>query len=226
MTATICLRKILFTFLFSILLLFFASSTLAVDATPSSATATTRKELAQQKIDMKRASVSEKIASKEAALKAKLEKFRNKEKAVIAERVSMNLNKINEKMTLEMSKFLERVSTLLSKLEARVNQGSPNIKDVKLAKEAIASASASIKTAEAAVSAQAEKDYTITVTSEAKVKTDANNMRKQLHTDLQTVRKLVIEAKQAVGNAIRVAKSGKKVSGVSDAVEEATASGQ
>ena len=55
---------------------------------------------------------------------------------------------------------------------------------------------------------QAGNDYTIEATKEATIKTDARAVRDKLHTDLKATRKLVIEAKQAVGNAIRVAKEG------------------
>lgn len=192
----------------------FITPTYAQDATSS----TTRREKVQQKIDTRKenienkiASMREKLASREAALKAKLDTFKDKRKAQIAERVNTNLNKINENQTTQMGKHLEKMSEILAKLETRVNSGSPDVKDPLAAKAAIASARASIATASAAVSAQAEKDYTITLTSESKVRTDAQAMRDSLKTDITAVKALVIEAKQAVGNAIRVAKSGSKL---------------
>ena len=176
------------------------------------------------------AAIRERIASKEAALKARLEQFRDQKKAGITERVSTNLNRINEKHTQMMLKFLDKASAILGRLEQRVNQGKPDIKDVAAAKTAIALAKESIASATAAVNTQAEKDYTITVTSESRVKTDAQTKRKQLHDDLLSVRRIVIAAKQAVANAIRVAKSGKVEipgpSAGSGLEKEATESGQ
>lgn len=163
----------------------------------------------------------EKIASREAALKLKLNAFKDRTKAAIAEKVNTNLNRINQKRTEMMQRHLTNMSTILGKLEDRVNSGSPDIKDPASARAAIASARSIIATTSAAVTAQAAKDYTIVVTSESKVRADATAQRQQLHSDLLTLRKMVIDAKQAVGSAIRTAKSGS-----STGPKEATASGQ
>lgn len=165
----------------------------------------TRKEIVAQKVD----TLKERMATKEAALKAKLDAFRDRKKATAAARISENLNKINDKQTSQMLKHLDKMTSILNRLEDRVNRGTPDIKDAALAQTAIADAEAAITTASSAVKAQSEKEYTLSVSSESKVRTDAKGTRDQLHTDLRAVRKLVIDAKQAVANAIRVAKSGK-----------------
>lgn len=203
LTSIVCLAKVvdvtttlrinyskifLFVTLF-ILACFFASSVLAKDATPS----TTRKERFQDRIETGKV----KMATREAALKAKLERFKDKKKAEIADRVNTNLNKINQKQTAQMLKHLDKMSAILDKLEAR-----------KTANAAISAARSSITSASSAVKLQADKDYTLTVSSETKVKADAEKVRDLLHQDLQAVREQVIEAKQAVGTAIRGAKSG------------------
>ncbi len=165
-------------------------------------------ETRKENIESKIAAMREKVASHEAAFKAKLEAFKDKRKAEIAERVNTNLNKINQNYTDQMKKHLETMSAILDKLEARVNSNSPDIKDPTAAKTAIAEARAKIAAATAAVDAQAQKDYTITVTSESKVRADAQKMRDLLKTDIQALRKQLIDAKQSVSNAIRTAKSG------------------
>lgn len=202
--------------LFCLLLLVTSFPVWAQDATPGG----TRKESVQQRVE----EVKEKLATREATLKAKLAKFRDKRKAEVIEKVSNALNRINENHTKMMVKFLDRASTILTKLEERVNRGSVDIKDVTAAKTAIASAKAAIASASAAVNTQAEKDYTLTITSERRVKADAQAARKLLHADLQAIRKQVIDAKQSVANAIRVAKSGPSTS--SGSGKEATGSGQ
>lgn len=173
-------------------------------------------------IQDKLAAIKERIASKEAVLKARLEQFRDQKKAEITQKISNNLNRINQKHTQMMLKFLDRMSVILGKLEVRVNSSTPDIKDAEAAKGAIASAKNAIASASAAVNVQAEKDYTILVTSESRVKTDVQAARRLLHDDLKAVRRIVIAAKQAVANAIRVAKSGK----VEIPGKEATQSGQ
>ena len=113
---------------------------------------------------------------------------------------------------------------ILDKLEARVNSGTPDIKGSASASAAIASARDAIASASAAVSDQALKDYTIVVTSESNIRIDAKTQRDKLHTDLLALRKIVIDAKQAVANAIRVAKSGKAL--IPGLRKEGTSSGQ
>ena len=153
--------------------------------------------------------LKERLATREAALKAKLQAFKDKKKAEVTERISTNLNRINQNMTEQMLKFLDNATRILNKLEKRVNDTSPDVKDVTAAKAAIAQAKVAIEEAKAVVSAQAEKDYTVTVTSEGKVRTDVKKVRDGLHADLKAAREAVIKAKQAVGNALRVTKSGK-----------------
>lgn len=158
------------------------------------------------------------LASKAAALKLRLQTFKDTKKAEIAERVNTNLNNVNQNRTSQMQKHLETMSSILDRLEARVNKQTPDIKDPVSAKAAIAAARETIATTSAAVSEQALKDYTIQVTSETRIRIDAKTQRDKLHTDLLALRKKVIDAKQAVANAIKVAKSGP--------VQEGTTSGQ
>lgn len=181
---------------------FLTGPILAKDATPTGA----RKEKIQQRIETRKENIRDKMASREAALKAKLAAFKDKRKAEIADRVNTNLNKINQNQTAWMLKHLEKMSALLDKLEARMGGGA-----------ALADSRAKIAAATEAVKVQATKDYTLTVTSESAVKKEAENLRTQLKTDLQAVRKQVIDAKQSVANAIRVAKGQPK---------EATSSGK
>lgn len=158
------------------------------------------------------ANMREKLASKEAVLRARLQTFKDQKKATAAARISTNLNKINQNQTTQMQRHLDLMSTILEKLESRVNQPTPDIKDPAAAKAAIASARAVIATASTAVSTQAQKDYTVQATNENRIRIDAQAMRNKLHTDILALRKIVIDAKQTVANAIRVAKSGPAVS--------------
>lgn len=198
----------------------------------SSASAATRVQLLNQKaeerkenVENKISNIKEKLASRAAVLKTRLQAFKDKKKAETAERVNTNLNAINQKQTAQMEKHLGNMSAILDKLENRINQGSPDIKDPAGAKAAIASARANIATASAAATAQSLKDYTIQVTSETKIRVDAKLQRDKLHTDLLTLRKAVIDAKQSAANAIRIAKSGPVPAGTG-LNKEATSSGQ
>lgn len=180
----------------------------------------TRKEKIETRIENRVTAAKERMASKEAALKERLQKFRDQKKAQVTQRININLNRINQNQTAQMQKHLEKMSSILDRLEKRVTERSSDIKDPVSAREAIGNARSNIASATAAVRQQAENDYTLTVSSESKVRADAQKMREQLHTDLQKVRKMVIDAKQSVANSIRVAKSG-----ILEIPKEATTSG-
>lgn len=141
----------------------------------------------------------EKIGSREAQLKDRLAKFRDQEKAKIAERVSENLNKINKNRTDEMGKHLDTLSDILGRVELRAS-GSATSSGVQ---SSIASASAAISAAHNAVNTQSQIDYTIAATSESGLNGEVKAKRDQLLKDLGGVRKAVLDARQAVINAIR-----------------------
>lgn len=199
---------------------------------PVASAAAAKKAIAQEKAELRKEAIKaeittirEKWASRTAELKTKLQTFKDQRKAVIAERVNATLDKINQNQITQMKKGLEVMSTILDKLENRVNNNMPDIKNPAGATEAITAARDAIATASAALTSQEQKAYVIQATSEAKLKEEAKTQRDKLHSDLQVVRKLVIEAKQAVANAIRVAKSGFAVP-PADIRKEGTVSGQ
>lgn len=165
----------------------------------------TRKEKIQERVEIRKEKITQRIetrkeamATRAAALKEKLKNFRDQKKATAAARVSDNLNMINDKQTSQMLKHLEKMSAILKKLEDRVSGAQT------------ADAKAKIASAEAAVKDQAEKDYTLTLSSESKARVEAQALRQKLHSDLKAVRQTVIDAKQSVAEAIRVAKQGAK----------------
>lgn len=182
-------------------------------------------ELRKEAIKAEIATVREKWASKTAELKTRLQTFKDQQKAAIAERINNTLDKINQNQTAQMKKHLKLMSTILDKLENRVNSNTPDIKNSAGAKDAIDTARLAIASASAAVTDQEKKTYLIQATSEAKLRQEAKTQRDLLHSDLQEVRKMVIAAKQAIANAIKVAKSGFVVN-PSEIRKEGTFSGQ
>lgn len=202
------------TFLLALIFTFLLSATLQVAHAQESTSGATRKDRVKEKVETRKENVKERVetrkermASKEAALKTRLQNFKDKRKATVAEKVNTNLNAISTKRVEMMSKHLGKMTEILTKLETRVSEAGASGKDTSQATSAIAEAKTAIQKAQAALGAQAQKDYTITVTSESTVKADAKGVRDSLHTDLKATHDLVIAAKQAVANAIRVAKS-------------------
>lgn len=154
--------------------------------------------MAQERIEAKR----DEIASKAAALRERLQTFKDKLKATVVQRVSDTLNRINKKQTEQMQKHLDKMSSMVTRLENRVNEATSS--NTASASAALNNAKATISSASAAVAAQMAKDYTITISTESAARADSKQARDRLHSDLRSVRGLVIDAKQAVANAIRV----------------------
>ena len=220
----------------------------ALDSTTSSTTRTptniqqkidTRKLIINTKIATKEANIAsretlfrqrlseikEKIASREAALKLKLQQFKDQQKANIAQKVNIELNKINQKRTFEMLKHLELMTNLLNKLEERITQNAPEIKNPDEAKLIIADARVAIADTTTDVQNQALKDYSLQATGETQIRAEAKVKRDQLFKDLEALRKKLIEDKQMVANAVRVAVGGPKIATPAAKIKEGTQSG-
>lgn len=187
---------------------FAQESTTAGTVSPSPRVPRVQREAAKERVEAARDRIKlrkDKIASRETTLKERLTAFKDQRKAQATERINKNLNLINDKRVAAMRKHLQKMSELLGKLNSRVNTAKAGGKDVSEAQSAMASASASIASASASLDLQAEKDYSLNVSTESAVRQEAKAARDSLHTDLQNVRKLIVEAKQSLMNAFRVA---------------------
>lgn len=147
----------------------------------------------------------DRIASREALLKGRLDKFKDQTLATIAGRVSGNLNSINKNRTDEMIKHLDTLSTILGKVSQRATSTASASASVQ---SSIASASAAITTARNTVNAQSQVDYTISATSETGIKGEVQADRNKLLKDLNAARTAVLDARQAVINAIKAVGGG------------------
>lgn len=165
-----------------------------------STSAATLREKAQARLETKK----ENIASREADRKAKFTAFKDKKKAEAATRIDENLTKINQKRTSMMTQKLNSMEDILAKLNSFV---ATSKSDTTAAKADISSAVNSVNNAKSAVSAQSVKTYTISSTTEGKVKDEAQALRKQLFTDLETVHQQVVSARKSVSTAISTTRS-------------------
>lgn len=149
----------------------------------------------------------DKVASRAAIIKGKLAKFKDKVKANRVENINNNLNVINKRRTNSMAQALEKMSQILEKLKTKAGEAVAAGKDVSELNSAITSAEVEWAEADAAVKAQMENDYSIDVNKESTVKEDAATARNSLRTDLKSAHTQVVEARQALSNAIQTAVS-------------------
>lgn len=145
----------------------------------------------------------ENLASRSAELKAKLLGFRDKQKATMVQRINDTLAMINKNRTDTMLKRLDVMTRILTRLESKTSEASVSAKLTTSPQGSLDQAKLAIDSATKAVQAQAEMDYTIKVSSESGVRTDAQEAREKLHTDLKTVNEQVIAAKKALSQSIQ-----------------------
>lgn len=155
----------------------------------------------------KMADFKERLATRSAALKQKLAKFKDKAKATRVENINENLNTVNANVTSAMEKNLSDIQTALQKLKTKAAAAASEGKDITSLSSDIAKVETEWSEASDALNVQMAKDYTIAVTSESTVKTDAQNARNTLRTDLKSVHTAVKESRSALADAVSGAMS-------------------
>ncbi len=178
----------------------------AVESTPSSTRKENVLERKEEKKDLlqeRRDKIKTQVQNKLSRLQNKLNTFKDKTRAKTVERLNELLAKINENRTNHMNKQLENLQSILDRVEKRA-QTNLTPEASASSQVAIDEAQTAIDSAKEAVLEQAGMDYTVTVASESGVRSDVKKVRDSLHTDLTEVRRLIINAKQGVANAIRV----------------------
>lgn len=155
------------------------------------------------RVEKKVEKIEERVVNREQQLKERLTKIRDKKKVAIIERSNTYLKRINLQKTQQTQKSLDRMSDILTRLKKRVEEKGAG-KDITEAQKAINEAEAKIKSAKDLVTAQAAKEYTPTISDETKMKEEMKTIQETIRADMETLKKSVTEAKQALQRAIEV----------------------
>lgn len=139
-----------------------------------------------------------KNATAEAKLQKAIDRFKNKNKGAALARINVNLNDINYRHTTQMQNALDKISEILERLKNKAASLTSSEAD-----SAISKAQLQWSEALAAVEAQSAKDYTINLNTEATAASDAGATRNSLRMDLKATHTQVVEARQALANAIK-----------------------
>lgn len=182
--------------------LFVALSSLVLVVTPSIAlaqttTPTTHQQLQTLKNDFKQAK-----STTRATFKEKLAQIKDTRKQSIVDKVDSRIQEINTKKTTQMSDALTRLTTILDKANEKVTPSTSSS-----ATELITTARTKIAAAEAAVEAQKNKDYVFPITTDATLGQVVRTTLQTFSNDLSTTHKTVVDARQAVIDAIKAIKS-------------------
>lgn len=149
--------------------------------------------------------IEEKQMEKKAALEERLKNVRDENKRKIARHFNDQLHAINMRMTGHFMDVLARLRTALLNHAENILAAPPQNTDTAGLKDAIAKAKAALDEAEKAAKTQQEKVYDIVFTDD-KIGGAARAVKQQLHDDLAAVRAKVVAARNAVKEAIKVAR--------------------
>ncbi|MBI1982026.1 MAG: hypothetical protein HYS68_00325 [Candidatus Levybacteria bacterium] len=147
-----------------------------------------RKEAAQQKRE---------------ELKTRLQTIKDEKKKAAVERIDTKIANMNEVYTVRFVSILTKLQSVLERVSQKAAEAKANGKDTALADAAIADAQAAIDSAKTAVSAQAAKEYVVSISDEKSLRNSVGATVSQFRKDLRDVHKMVVDAKQAVQNAVK-----------------------
>lgn len=135
--------------------------------------------------------------------KEKLAELKDERKKKIVEKLDTRFANVNKKATDRFLETLDKLTEILTRLQTKATEAKTAGTDTTEAQANIDAAQTAIASAKTAITTQAGKTYTITISTEDKLRTDVGTTVSGLHADLQTVHKMVIDAKQAVVKAAR-----------------------
>lgn len=130
--------------------------------------------------------------------KDKLAQIKDARKQTLVNKIDTRIETINTNRTQAMSKSLTQLSAILDRVVSKsaTLTPAPTMDKVTLAKEKLSAA-------QTAVTAQAAKQYVISITNDSTIKTDVMTNLTTFRTDITATHKTVLDAKQAVIDAIK-----------------------
>jgi len=130
--------------------------------------------------------------------KDKLAQIKDARKQTLVNKIDTRIETINTNRTQAMSKSLTQLSAILDRVVSKsaTLTPAPTMDKVTLAKEKLSAA-------QTAVTAQAAKQYVISITNDSTLKTDVMTTLTTFRTDITATHKTVLDAKQAVIDAIK-----------------------
>ena len=161
----------------------------------------TKKAEFKQAVEAKRLEAKQRIETKRQELKQNLTKIKDERKKQAAEKIYNNLNELNERMMKHFVGVLDHLENVLGKIKDRTAKAEANNKDVSAVKIAISSAEQIIANSRTVVETQSKKAYDFTFNSEETLRLNAGKAKQTLHTDIEAIKNMVFDAREAVRKA-------------------------
>lgn len=151
----------------------------------------------------KRNEATEAARQKREELLERLKLIRDEKKKELVIKINENLAELNKKRTEKMSEALDKLSSILNRLVDKIKLASDAGRDTTTATNKALEAQAGIEAAQEAVASQSAKTYTIEIIDEGTLRLTVGQVVSQLKSDLKSVKRLLVEAKQKVSAVIR-----------------------
>ena len=156
-------------------------------------------------LEERRKEASESFKQKREEFKQKLQTLRDEKKKMLVERINNKLEEVNKRRTDHMMAVLDKLESLLDRLSQKVEEAKSAGKDTSGVELAIEAAQTKIDEARAAVITQAGEEYILEIGEESELRSRVGQTVSEFQEDLRDVHKLVVDAKQAVMNAVKEA---------------------
>lgn len=159
----------------------------------------------QNRVQNRKAIVAQRkdaVQQKREEFKTRLQTIRNEKKKAAVERIDIKIANMNEAQTIRFTSILVKLQSILDRVSQKASEAKANGKDTTALDSSITTAQAVIDSAKTAVSAQAAKAYSIQISDEATLRNSVGATTSQFRKDLRDVHKAVVDAKQAVQNAV------------------------
>lgn len=159
-----------------------------------------RAEFQQEMGNLKGTIVQQRTQTRE-EFKLKLEQIKNERKRALVENISDKIVQRNKRWTDHWLLVLARLDDVLNSIRDKTAVLKNKGVDTSALDQAIANAQTAIDSTRTAVNSQAQKTYIIEIDTEENLRANVGAVISQFQTDLRTVHKLIVNARQAVWNA-------------------------
>lgn len=165
-----------------------------------------KKRIEEKKAELEKARQEGKdeIEKKKEELKKTLQEKRDQKKAERITNIQEKLTQVNTKRTAEMLETVNRLNTRALELKKKIDELEKSGVSVINIKQALSIAEGKIATAKKAVEDQQKKQYVISIDDPANDRLNVGKVVSKLQDDLQTVRKLVIDARLSLVDAAKL----------------------
>lgn len=150
----------------------------------------------------KREAIATKSATGMEEFKKRMAEIRDARKKAIVERIAVKIPNANTRLTNKMTDALTKLTQILNRIKNKAANLAASGQNTTALYTAITEAETAIASAKAAVEEQASKEYSANITTDAGLRSVIGQMVSQFRLDIQAVHKLMVEARQAVAEAI------------------------